>query len=360
MLKTIKNRVWLGFAILLLVISALSWVIFKPLSSFSVPLVGKQIIKPYPAQAYQAKLVKLPADDAPHDLQTEWWYYNGHLETDDGQYFSFHYVVFLDNGLLTLTAVHVSVTDHQTGRRYTDQLRTGGNPSRGSVNGFNFNFADWEMSGSGGYDVLKIKSTDFMFDLNLTEGKPATFHGGTGLLDFGKAGTSYYYSRTRMPTKGIIKVNGQQFAVSGVSWFDHQWGDFRATQLSWSWFSLQLDDGSDIMLYELLDAEGKTLLNSGTLIKNDAIINLTDSDFSTESLSTWTSQDTLIIYPMGWRVSILRHAIDVTLIPEHQESEFDGRMTTHNAYWEGAVNVRGARPGKGFVELGGYSLKPKH
>jgi len=359
--KMIKNKVWLwaGLAVLLVIVFGLNWFVFNPLSPAPVPLSSMQINKPHDAQAYQVKLVKLPADDAPHDLQTEWWYYNGHLKTDDGRYFSFHYVVFLENTMLTLTAVHVSVTDHQSGRRYTEQLRTGGNPSRGTINSFNFTFGDWEMSRSGGHDVLRIQSADFMFDLSLTDGESTTFHGGTGLLDFSKAGTSYYYSRTRMPVKGTIKVNGTPFSVSGVSWFDHQWGDFQATQLSWHWFSLQLDDGSDIMLYELRDTEGKLVLNSGTLSKNDSTINLTDSDFDTESLSTWTSKATLITYPMGWRVSIPRYDIDVTLLPWHQESEFDGRMTTHNAYWEGAINIKGSHTGKGFVELGGYSLKPK-
>jgi len=332
-----NNLLWVRLAVLLVMVSA---------SLFNV-------------QAYQAKLVQLPADDAPHDLQTEWWYYNGHLRTDTGKYFSFHYVVFLENSLLTLTAMHVSVTDHQSGRRYTEQLRTGGNPSVGTIDSFNFVFGGWEMSRSEGQDVLRAQSTDFMFDLSLTDGVPTTFHGGTGLLDFDKAGTSYYYSRTRMPVKGTMKVNGRQFSVSGVSWFDHQWGDFQASQLSWDWFALQLDDGSDIMLYVLRDAEGKSLLSSGTFSKNEFAINLTDADFDTEPLSSWTSKNTAITYPMGWRVTIPAHGIDVKVLPWHQESEFDGRMTTHNAYWEGAINVRGSHRGKGFVELAGYSLKPE-
>jgi len=351
--KMISNNtlIWMGLAVLLVMVSGLSWFVFKSSSPVSVPLSN--------AQAYQAKRVQLPADDAPHDLQTEWWYYNGHLKTDAGEYFSFHYVVFLENSLLTLTAIHASVTDHQSARRYTDQLRTGGNPSVGTVDSFNFVFGDWEMSRSEGRDVLKAQSTDFMFDLSLTEGVPATFHGGTGLLDFDKAGTSYYYSRTRMPVKGTMKVNGRLYSVSGVSWFDHQWGDFQATKLSWDWFALQLDDGSDIMLYVLRDAEGKPLLNSGTLSKNETSINLTDADFDTESLSSWTSKSTAITYPMGWRVTIPAHGIDVKVLPWHKESEFDGRMTTHNAYWEGAVDIKGSNTGKGFVELGGYSLKPE-
>lgn len=113
------------------------------------------------------------------------------------------------------------------------------------------------------------------------------------------------------------------------------------------------------MLYVLRDAKGKPLLNSGTLAKKESKIKLTDSDFYTESISTWTSKTTLITYPMGWRVNIPGHGIDVMVLPWRQESEFDGRMTTHNTYWEGAINIKGSHTGKGFVELGGYSLKSK-
>ena len=117
-------------------------------------------------------LVSLPADDAPHDLITEWWYYNGHLQTAAGQRYSFHYAVFLRNTLPVHSVAHVSLTDHQTGRHDTHQLRTAGNPSSGSSNGFNFVFGQWVMAGSGGRDVLKAETADFAFDLSLTEGAP--------------------------------------------------------------------------------------------------------------------------------------------------------------------------------------------
>jgi predicted secreted hydrolase len=332
-------------------------VIVSSSSSVVISLSNMLINSAHAQQVYQMPLVKLPADDAPHDLQTEWWYYNGHIKTGDGQRFSFHYVVFLDNALVTHSAVHVSVTDHQTGQRYTRQLRTGGNPSAGVVDGFNFVFGAWQMSRARGHDLLKVQADDFSFDLSLSDGAPPVFHGGTGLLDFARAGTSYYYSRCRMPVKGSLQLNGRQFSVTGESWFDHQWGDFRASQLNWNWFALQLDGGIDIMLYELRDSQGNVVLNSGTLSKSGTSLNLTDADFDTAAISSWSSKATAITYPMGWRVSIPGQGMDLVLTALHQESEFDARMTTHNAYWEGAISVKGSHTGKGFVELGGYSLK---
>ncbi len=301
-------------------------------------------------------LVSLPADDAPHDLITEWWYYNGHLQTSSGQRYSFHYAVFLRNTLPVHSVAHVSLTDHQTGRHYTDQLRTAGNPSSGSSNGFNFVIGQWGRAGSGGRDILKAETADFAFDLSLTEGAPPVFHGGTGLLDFAKAGSSYYYSRTRMNASGSLRVQGSKKPVTGKVWFDHQWGNFETNLLGWDWFALQLDDGTDIMLYQLRDDKNLPFLFSGTSLSNGVVRELRKDDFSTSALGSWTSQATGITYPMGWRARLPGQGMDLKLTPVIRNSEFDARITTFNAYWEGAVRVTGSHTGVGFVELGGYSL----
>lgn len=38
--------------------------------------------------------ISLPADDAPHNMLTEWWYYNGQLTADDGPEYGFHSIIF--------------------------------------------------------------------------------------------------------------------------------------------------------------------------------------------------------------------------------------------------------------------------
>ena len=62
---------------------------------------------PTPANTPAFERVVLPRDDAPHGgFNTEWWYYSGHLETDGGERYGFHYVVFrFDLPFLSLTHV---------------------------------------------------------------------------------------------------------------------------------------------------------------------------------------------------------------------------------------------------------------
>ena len=62
--------------------------------------------------------VRLPADDAPHDRLTEWWYYTGHLEDGDGGRWGFEYVVFrAERGDFPVSwASHLALTDETAGR----------------------------------------------------------------------------------------------------------------------------------------------------------------------------------------------------------------------------------------------------
>ena len=76
----------------------------------------------------------------------------------------------------------------------------------------------------------------------------------TAPQDFGPAGSSYYYSRTRMAASGDVTLGDVSFAVEGTAWFDHQWGDFIAVGGGgWDWFAINLEDeitGPMLKLFE--------------------------------------------------------------------------------------------------------------
>ncbi len=308
----------------------------------------------YEVESEQIVLVQLPRDDAPHTDYMEWWYYNGHLDTAEGPRFAFHYVVFAVNALATHTAAHASLIDLRTGRHYTAQKRTSGNPSRGTVDGFRFELGEWHMVGSNGDDRLRVSTPEFSFNLKLTEGAPPVMQGGSGLLSFELTGSSYYYTRPRMPVTGAVKLDGTIYDVNGIAWFDHQWGNFEVNQLGWDWFALQLDDGTDIMLYQLFDSDKLPVLTSGTLAQDGRTTVLTEDDFKVTVEGRWTSPTTGINYPMGWTISVPSQAIDLRVEPMVRNAEFDGRTTSYKVYWEGPVQISGSQTGRGFVEMSGY------
>ena len=224
--------------------------------------------------------------------------------------------------------------------------------------------APWTMQGGGGQDRLHAASDGSGFGLDLALGpdaRPVALHDEDGWIDFGPAGGSYYYSRTRMPAAGTLTLDGDALEVEGTAWFDHQWGDFISVGGGgWDWFAVNLDDGSDLTLSLVRDTDGSYPLVYGTLVASDGIATQLGPDaFSVEATGSWTSPTTGASYPSGWRVRIPSQALDLTLTPTLADQELDTRATTGVVYWEGSQRVTGTRDGapiagEGYVELTGY------
>lgn len=338
-------------ALLIAVFAAGAWVFYEVLYPQSTD-------EWFESSAANSNLVSLPKDDAPHQAAMEWWYYNGHLNSESGKQYSFHYTVFLVNNVVQHMVSHASLNEHQTGKHYTAQRRTAGNPSVNKVNGFEFTQSDWLMMGGDGNDKLKIITDEFSLDLSLTNTLPPIFHGGNGVISMMDAGDSYYYSRSRMTASGVIKIGDTTDKVTGVSWFDHQWGDFSVGLLSWDWFSLQLNDGMDMMIYQLRDKTNKPILYTGSISQNGNTETLLEKDFTIVPGQKWTSSKSNIAYPMEWLIDIPSRNINLTVKSINENSEFDAMLTTYNIYWEGAVKVQGSHTGLGFMEL--YYMDKKH
>jgi predicted secreted hydrolase len=310
----------------------------------------------FETQAINQSRVSLPKDDAPHQGRMEWWYYNGHLKTESGRYFSFHHATFTATDLIRHLVKHVSLSDHQTGQHFIDQRKTTDSSHSGEIpNSFNFEIGNWKVSGSNGNDRIDVSTQDFSLTLTLTSTRPPILHGDQGIIVLDQAGSSYYYSRTRMAISGTLTIGNKTEKVDGSAWFDHQWGDFTTTRLAWDWFSLQLNDGSDLMLYRLRDDTGDPVLYTGSISKNGITEVLDATDFMITPGKRWTSKITGYTYPVTWKVEIPKKHIAIETYALIANSEFDARLTTYNVYWEGAVDIKGSHTGQGFVELYGYN-----
>src|SRR5918992_485433 len=56
--------------------------------------------------------VEFPRDEGPHPVPIEWWYFTGHLFTEDGDRYGFEVVVFKrERGGVVAHASHAAVTD---------------------------------------------------------------------------------------------------------------------------------------------------------------------------------------------------------------------------------------------------------
>jgi predicted secreted hydrolase len=301
--------------------------------------------------------LNLPADDAPHGSAMEWWYYNGILGAKGGPRYAFHMVVFVANGLIKHTAMHAALTDLQTGKRYVSQTRTAGIPASNVPNGFDFRQEGWQATGSPSSQALRANFEDASITVDLKDSGPTVAHRAPGsetpgVLDFGKSGISYYYSRPRLSAQGTIAIGAKSVPVSGEVWFDHQWGEFDVLSLGWNWFALHLSDGSDLMLYELFDMDQRKVMTAGTISNDKGSVPLKPSEVELVPGATWTSPKTNIPYVLEWSIKLPSGVLNVK--PFVADSEFDSGGTTGNVYWEGPVKVTGTLDGQGFLELSGY------
>jgi predicted secreted hydrolase len=322
--------------------------------------------------------VVFPRDDAPHDRMTEWWYYTGHLsDAEDDSEWGFEYVIFrAERGRFPVTwASHLAITN-ETGARFTYAQRSeiGPQVDRSSDSGFDFALGGgetpWEMRGDGGVHHLTARSDapettgdagSISLDVELRSGAAPVLHDTDGWIDFGPAGGSYYYSRTRMPLVGTIEVDGREARGGGFAWFDHQWGDFIAVGGGgWDWFAVNLDDGTDLTLSLVRDRDGSYPLVYGTLVEVDGTVrHLPREAFSVEVTGRWLSPRTGVDYPAGWRLELPGEGLVIALTPTVAQQELDTRATTGVVYWEGSQVVKGTRGGqplggKAYVELTGY------
>lgn len=324
---------------------------------------------------------EFPRDHASHpDYKIEWWYYTGNVTTADGRRFGYQ-VTFFRVGVAfaptnpskwairDLYMTHLAVSDARGNRyRFAEKLTRGGPGLAGAATDrYHVWNDDWiaTLAGSRPQHVLKASSANAAVDLVLDEGKPPVINGINGISQKGAqpGNASHYYSLTRMPTRGTLTIDSERFEVSGISWMDHEFGTsfLEPEQRGWDWFSIQLSDGRELMLYQLRRADGsRDPRSSGTLVdRTGRPTHLTNDQFAlAEGRSRFTSKNGTV-YPIEWTVTVPSQKIALKVTTPVNDQELSLLPSTGIAYWEGMIDVAGtsagaAVTGSGYLEMTGY------
>lgn len=337
------------------------------------------------ARADGPQPLTFPEDHGPHpDFQTEWWYYTGNLETDNGRHFGYQ-LTFFRRALLPPTQrverasdwaadqvylAHFALTDVSAGRfqAYERFARGAAGIAGAQSPPYRVWLQDWSVEQveavAGQPDVYRLRASEqgVSLDLLLTDIKGAVLQGERGYSRKGPqpGNASFYISQTRLVSEGFVQAGGERFAVSGLSWMDHEFSTsaLSAGQVGWDWFALQLSDGRELMVFHIRREDGSPdPFSSGTLILEDGRTQLLRrEDFRIEPLDTWRSPHSGAEYPSGWRVTVPT----VGLVLEVEPYLADQELNLSYTYWEGAVRISGQSAegpleGNGYVELTGYS-----
>jgi predicted secreted hydrolase len=325
-----------------------------------------------------------PRDHFAHDrYRTEWWYFTGNLRGANGRRFGFE-LTFFRIGLephasrwsagqskwyaSQLYLAHLAITDPAAGTFvYAQTLaRDALGAGFASEHSLDVRANGWSLAGtSATRPAMHVHARDGAdgLDLSLHSEKPPAIHGRNGVSRKGACAScaSHYYSFTRLLARGTIVRGGVRYPVNGIAWMDHEYGsdELEAAQAGWDWFSIQLNDGREVMLYRLRERDGGTTpQSSGSLIARDGSVRyLALPQFSIAADGSWRSPHTHALYPSGWNVRVDGIDAQLALVPLVRDQELADASGT--SYWEGAVDVRDARTGAsigvGYVELTGYA-----
>ncbi|MBN1204608.1 MAG: carotenoid 1,2-hydratase [Myxococcaceae bacterium] len=336
------------------------------------------------ARASSPRELRFPEEHGPHpEFRTEWWYWTGNLETADGRAFGYQLTLFRNAlaprgvertsewGSRQVYMGHFALSDIGEGRFHAferfsrDALGLAG----AQVRPFRVWLERWSAEGTEGAVFpmrLSAEAEGVTLALVLEAGKPPVLQGDRGLLQkSAEAGNaSYYYSLTRMPTRGTVSVGGREYAVTGSSWMDREWStrSLGAGQVGWDWFALQLSDGSELMYYQLRRRDGSAdPFSAGVLVPAQGEpVRFSRDEVRIEVLDTWRSPRSGASYPARWRLSVPARQLMLDITPAQADQE----LSVTVRYWEGAVRLQGTRAGqpitgRGYVELTGYGDAPE-
>lgn len=326
----------------------------------------------------KSRRIRLPEDTQAHGAIIEWWYFNGHLRGANGKHYAFMDCLFRADinkvgipylkNLFSRSAAGKYVTfahsvfSDLAARKSHKNVQNISLSSRDSFTRPLFYAAYLDpISLGGGFFVNEMAETkpgtfhvktEWM-DLVMSSRKQPLLEGGKGFVSV-RNRKSFYYSLTDLETTGVVRSNNRWIPVAGTSWMDHQWADVAYAKDRWTWFSIQLDGGIDIMCVEYDDGKSK-----------DYLVDIMDrhgQSFHGKSFALahggtkFKSHATKAEYPLSWKISIPEYKLALTtsaILP-------DGEMIFGGInYWEGPIAVSGTIgskkiTGKGFMELAGY------
>jgi predicted secreted hydrolase len=322
-----------------------------------------------------------PDDHGPHPgFRSEWWYLTGQL-TASGRRFGYQLTMFRQAlapaaiarpspwGARDAFMAHLAITD-ASGRRFraSERLARGAFELAGArAAPFAVWVESWRVEGEGAPFPLHLRARaeDVALDLMVEAGRGPVLQGERGLSAKGPepGNASYYYSMTRLPTRGRVEIAGERVDVAGTSWLDREWSTsaLGADLAGWDWLALELTDGRDLMIYRLRRKDGTAAPESRATIidPSGATTVLPASGFALIPRGEWRSPRTGARYPLRWRLELPSQGLTLSLRPLLDDQEL--ALSVH--YWEGAVEAAGRTStepvsARGYLELTGYDGAP--
>ncbi|QEI09235.1 iron ABC transporter permease [Pigmentiphaga aceris] len=315
----------------------------------------------------RGRVLQFPVDHGQHDgYRIEWWYITANLKDEAGQDWGVQWTLFRSAlrpgqeqagwNSPNVWMGHAALSS-PNGHQFAETLARGGVGQAGvEAQPFKAWIDDWALQSTGGegIDQLQMRAAgkDFRYQLELLAQGPLVQHGDQGYSEkSGQGQASYYYSQPFYQVKGEVERDGKKHRVRGQAWLDREWSSqpLSKSQQGWDWFSLHLDSGAKVMLFQVRQSDGKPY-RAGTWITPDGKAQPLRGDQILLTDQATTTQDNQRKVPTRWRVQIPDFKLDV----QTEAIQPRAWMGTSFAYWEGPVSLTGSAGGRGYLEMTGY------
>jgi predicted secreted hydrolase len=323
---------------------------------------------------------EFPRDHFNHpEFQTEWWYTTGNMIAADGRHYGFELTFFRQGvdrntgksetwDIQDLYLAHLALSDLDGGKFYHAEQTNRAGPGLAGIDERQKRIwnGNWEIRWKGEEETLTVVDEKFSLTFSLRSEKPPVIHGVNGVSQktAGLGRASHYISFTRLQTRGTIETAGKRVEVHGTSWMDHEFftHSMEAEQVGWDWLSVQLEDDTELMLYQFRRKDGSTdPFSSGTYVDAQGkSVHLTAADFRlVPTGEAWSSDVTGAKYPVAWRMEIPKLGLRLSATTRLKSQELAGGSGLAPSYWEGAIAIEGTRGsssvrGVGYLEMTGY------
>ncbi len=309
------------------------------------------------------------------DYRIQWWYFTGHLHDKKGRAFGFELTFFVAGvqkrpyrsafGVNYIYLTNFAISDIEGIKFYHFSNADSG--AYGFAGADNKRLRVWvgknTLEGDLARMLIKARAQDVDLNLVFIPRKPIILNGDKGYSRKSEESpriASLYLSCTDLETTGTVKLGTNIFTVHGKSWFDREITShgLAKNEAGWDWFAIQLDDGREIMLYELRKKDGSIdRYSSGTLVGIEGNFrHLAKEDYRIEAISFYTSKKTGIRYPAKWEITVPSENLRLLVTPSLEDQEFTGDRSIESPYpyWEGTCTVEGSARGRAYAELTGY------
>lgn len=357
-----------------------------------IPSAQSQPVEPPPKDAAGFSLAapghpfEFPRDHGAHpDYRIEWWYLTGHFDAaEPDRRFGFQATFFRIGqtpgeslapdadtlfGTNQLYLAHMALLDVETGTFiHEERFQRENWDAHAAVGDLDVRNGNWSLKRIGD-EEFRLRGgvlSEALFDFELKPTKPRVIFGENGVSRKGAdpAAASLYITHPRLALSGELRWKQQTFEVTGTAWMDHEISSSQLTadQVGWDWASIQLNDGREIMVYQMRLADGSTDPYSRLywIDRDSTLTSRTPDEFTWRGQKQWTSPHSDATYPIDLLLTAMdpedNRARTLRLRPLVDDQEIVGKLGGVN-YWEGACDVLDENNqiiGRAYVELTGY------